>query len=1116
VSRSGSTPTEGDSPTPTRAAGLRSQPLFSPGELLAERYEIVRYIAQGGMGEVYEAEDRQLQTRVALKTVRPEIASDPGIRERFKREILLARRVTHPNVCRIFDVAVHQRPSGNGSESAFVFLTMELLEGETLFARIRRAGPFSTREARPILGQIVSALAAAHAASVVHRDVKCGNVMLVPTPEGGVRAVVTDFGLAREDKMTDAPDDPSQTLVGTVAYMSPEQILGGRVTPAADVYALGIVMFEMVTGRKPFSGQTVLSTVAQHLQGGVRSPRAFVPDLDPRWEQAMLRCLERDASRRFTRVEDVLHALDEPGRWRRRAPLLGLGAVLTLLTAWWMLREPAPTPASQISPPPGPERPALEPRRAVAVLGFKNLTTRTEDTWLSTALSEMLATELSAGVGLRVVPGDNVARAQAGIAALEGQSLGPETLARLRASLGSDVVIQGSYLTLGQGPERRLRVDLRLQDTATGELIATFAESGREQELFDLILGLGLRVRERLSAHSLSAEATAELRRSVPVGLSAQRAYAEALTRLRRTDAMTARAFFEQAIAADPDFPLAHAGLAEAWSALGYDERAVSAAKRAFDLAARLPREERLSVEARYHEASRQWAQAIDIYRLLTDFFPDNIEYGLRLAAAQTSAGQVESGLRTLEGLRRLPAPAGQDARIDLAEADAAAALSDFKRALASAERAAAKGAARNERALVAKARLREGWALERMGDVERALGAIAEAQRLYTAIGHRGGAAWALRNRAFLLAEQGQLEKARALQEEALGIFRDIGDRRGQAATSNMQGAVLWALGDATGAKLRYGEALASFRAMGDRAGMARALGNLARVAQQREVLKDASALYEEARAIFVELGDKAGLASVMNALGQIARARGDLPAAQRHFEEALALYTTTGQRRNRAAVLHELGRALHARGDLPAARTRLAEALALRQVLGNPAEELESRLGLVELAFDEQPPGPELAQLEGLVRGLDPASERDSGAQIYLLLAYQQQKSAPDQAQAAARRALDLARQGKDVAAAAMLMAQAAGIQARGPVAGLPALVTRLERLAAQARREGRVELELQTALALAEIDAARHPGSAATKLQGVAQRCRAQGFERLARAALRSAEASRPPAR
>lgn len=1116
MSRTGTTPTEADSPTPTRATERRSQPLFAPGEVLAERYEIVRYIAQGGMGEVYEAEDRQLQTRVALKTVRPEIASDPGIRERFKREILLARRVTHPNVCRIFDVAVHQRASGNGTDTAVVFLTMELLDGETLFARIRRTGPFSTRAARPILGQIVGALAAAHAASVVHRDVKCGNVMLVPTPDGAVRAVVTDFGLAREDKVGDTHEDSAQALVGTVAYMSPEQILGGRVTPAADVYALGIVMFEMVTGRKPFSAQSVLSTVAQHLQGDVRSPRTFVPDLDPRWEHAILRCLERDANRRFTQVEDVLRALDAPGVWRRRAPLLlGVAATLLAAAAWWALRAPTAPTASSANAPVNGGRPTVEPRRAVAVLGFRNLAARPEDTWLSTALSEMLATELSAGTGLRVIPGDNVARLQASLGGLQGASLEADTLARLRTGLGSDVVIQGSYLTLGHAPERRLRVDLRVQDAASGELIATFAESGREQELFDLIFGLGLRVRERLSAHRLSAEAAADVRRSVPTGLAAQRAYAEALARLRRTDAMRARVFFEQAIAADPEFPLSHAGLAEAWSALGYDERAVAAAKRAYELAARLPREERLSVEARYREASRQWPKAIEIYRVLADFFPDNIEYGLRLAAAQTSAGQVNDALTTLAGLRQLPAPAGQDARIDLAEADAASALSDFKRALASAERVAAKGAAQNERALVAKARLRESWALERMGDVQRALRAIEEAQRLYSAIGHRGGAAWALRNRAFLLAEQGQLEQARGLQEEALAIFREIGDRRGLAATSNMQGAVLWALGDATGAKLRYGEALASFREMGDRAGIARALGNLARVVQQRESLDEAGPLYEEAQAIFQALGDKAGLASVLSATGQLARARGDLALAQRHFEDALALYTTTGQRRNRAATLHELGRALQARGNLPAARVRLAEALALRQTLGNPAEEVESRLALIELALDEQPPGAEAAQLEALVGTLPPAVEDESGARAHALLARARQRRAPELAQAAARRALAGARGSKDLAFAAGIVVTVARVQASGAPASLPALATQVQRLALQAQREGRVELGLQAALALAEIDAARHPHQASQRLHKVAQEARARGFELLARSAERGAETN-PPAR
>jgi len=243
--------------SPAAAGGGAALTLtFSPNELIAGRYRIVRFIGQGGMGELYEAEDLELRERVALKTVRPEIAQDEKAIERFKREIHLARKVTHPNVCRIFDLTYHPT-----AEGLTLLLTMELLGGETLADRLRRAGRMTTTEAFPIITQIAAGLAAAHEAGIVHRDFKSANVVLVPSKRGAedVRAVVTDFGLARG---TSAGDSSAVSLcgtgdfAGTPAYMAPEQVRGGEITPAVDIYALGVVMYEMLTGHRPFAGDT--------------------------------------------------------------------------------------------------------------------------------------------------------------------------------------------------------------------------------------------------------------------------------------------------------------------------------------------------------------------------------------------------------------------------------------------------------------------------------------------------------------------------------------------------------------------------------------------------------------------------------------------------------------------------------------------------------------------------------------------------------------------------------------------------------------------------------------------------------------------------------------------
>ena len=268
-------------PSTASPGRLRSERhTFAPGELVAGRYLIVRFIARGGMGEVYEAYDRELHVQVALKTVPPETARDDTALGRLRREIALARRVTHRNVCRLFDVGFHHRASSLETDATpslptetVAFLTMELLTGETLADRLDRLGPQSPEETWALLRQMAAALDAAHRAGVVHRDFKSDNVFLVPDDlePGGLRAVVTDFGLA----LSRAPGLHTVTLsvqgevLGTPIYMAPEQIdpdWTAPLTPAADIYALGVVLYEMVTGRPPFAEKTALATALKRLQ----------------------------------------------------------------------------------------------------------------------------------------------------------------------------------------------------------------------------------------------------------------------------------------------------------------------------------------------------------------------------------------------------------------------------------------------------------------------------------------------------------------------------------------------------------------------------------------------------------------------------------------------------------------------------------------------------------------------------------------------------------------------------------------------------------------------------------------------------------------------------------
>jgi serine/threonine protein kinase len=282
---------------------------FESGQVLADRFRILRFVAAGGMGEVYEAEDLELRECLALKVIRPEALDRSDAIARFKREVHLARRVTHPNACRIFDLFLH-KPSGSDIGDATYFVSMEFLRGETLAERIHRQGRFSLMEALPMIHQMAAALSAAHDAGIVHRDFKPANVVLVKEP-AGIRAVVTDFGLAYQTASPSAETalTTSSGQLGTIAYMSPEQLEGHPATTASDIYALGLVIYEMAVGRRPFESDSLISIAAKRLAEPAPSPRDVEASLSPVFESVVLRCLEREPSKRFAQVKDVSSAL---------------------------------------------------------------------------------------------------------------------------------------------------------------------------------------------------------------------------------------------------------------------------------------------------------------------------------------------------------------------------------------------------------------------------------------------------------------------------------------------------------------------------------------------------------------------------------------------------------------------------------------------------------------------------------------------------------------------------------------------------------------------------------------------------------------------------------------
>jgi len=274
---------------------------IAPGTVVAGRYRITRLIGRGGMGEVYEAEDLMLHTVVGLKSLTVREMKQEDSQRRLRREVLMARQVTHPNVCRIFDF---------GATSDLCFLTMEYLPGTTLRKYLVKKGRLDEDAARPFVFQITAGLQAAHNAGVIHRDLKSENVLLVDSDRGPPRAVITDFGLAK----TTSPGGPLSTIggqfAGTLTHAAPEQLRGHRSTPLTDIYALGVILFELITGGKlPLAGSTPFEIAHARLSQPAPTPRSLGIVVSPVWAHAIAACLEREPGGRPPRASDVFKTL---------------------------------------------------------------------------------------------------------------------------------------------------------------------------------------------------------------------------------------------------------------------------------------------------------------------------------------------------------------------------------------------------------------------------------------------------------------------------------------------------------------------------------------------------------------------------------------------------------------------------------------------------------------------------------------------------------------------------------------------------------------------------------------------------------------------------------------
>jgi DNA-binding winged helix-turn-helix (wHTH) protein/Tfp pilus assembly protein PilF/TolB-like protein len=662
--------------------------------------------------------------------------------------------------------------------------------------------------------------------------------------------------------------------------------------------------------------------------------------------------------------------------------------------------------------------PAVKMRPAVAVLGFRNLSGREDTRWLSVALAEMLNTELAAGEHLRIIPGEQIARASRDVPWGETDSLAKDSLLRLRSNLGTDYVALGSYTILEDGNKRLIRLDLRLQDAVAGETVAEDAVTGNEADLFDLISEAGSRMRKRLAVGNLSSEQAAQIRSSVPSSPKAARLYAEGLAKLESFDALAARDLLEKATAADPKHALSHSALAEAWAGLGYDAKAREEAAKAFGLSHNLSREEQLSIEGRYRDLSNDRPAAIEIYRTLRTFFPDDLGYALRLASAQSRSGQGKDALQTVALMRSLPEPANQDARIDLAEASAAEALSDFRRSQQAAVAAAARADAQGSHLLLAAAKSREAWASIRLGDPDRAFAAYSKARELWIAGGNQRSAAAALAGIANLQGDNGDFIGARKAFDEALLEFRKIGDMGGLSSCSHNFGVLLTQQGDLAQARTHLEEALSIQRAMNNERGVASDLDDIGNVMLSVGDMAGALRVKEQSLEIFRRIGNRFGeLVTTLN-IGEVLFAQGRLAEARAKYDEAMAVAQQLGDKRGLAYCLVDIAGVLIAQDRLDDARTAAEHSIEIRKEIHEEVQLAESRIRLAEILFEQgQPAAAELlARSAADVVGKQNASG-DASLSNAVLARVLLAEGKTQEAQASAKRGLKLSSASGDV---------------------------------------------------------------------------------------------------
>lgn len=621
---------------------------LAPGTLLAGRYEILQLLGRGGMGAVYKARDKELDRLVALKLIRPELARNPEMLRRFKQELILARQVTHKNVIRIFDL---------GQSDGIKFITMDFVEGQDLRALLGERGKFPPAEAAKIMLQICRALEAAHAEHVIHRDLKPQNIML---SQNG-RVYVMDFGIARSAHLPGMTQ--TGALIGTPEYMSPEQARGEKLDERSDIFSLGVIFYEILTGKSPYASDTPLATLWKRMQEPVAPPSELEPDLPPALNAVVVKALQIEPEDRFGSAREMAHQLEIWLGPTAESSTIFLPAPRTHYWKWASaalatLLIVAAVVAFRLKNPSKPK--AAHPPVSVLVADFTN---HTGDPLFDGTLEPMFNYALE-GASFVNAYNRGAARKLAEQLPNPTDKLDEQAARLVAVGQGLGAVVTGSLSRRGDG----YKLSVEALDARTGNSIATAeVNASNKDELLLAVPKLAAPIRKALGDTTPeSVQLTAAGGAFQVASVEAAHQYGVAMEEQFAGKMQDALQSFSKAAELDPNFARAYAGMAAVAGNIGQPKDAEKYVKLSMEHVDRMTERERYRIRGLYYLRTENWQKCVEEYSELVKQYPaDNAGHN-NLSICYKGLHNTPKAIEELHQMLLIQ-PGSQPARVNLA-----------------------------------------------------------------------------------------------------------------------------------------------------------------------------------------------------------------------------------------------------------------------------------------------------------------------------------------------------------------------------------------------------------------------------------------------------------------